>query len=80
MVILEVRADDEVLAAARSLPALGITHRRTTISTVGWMPGLSRFVDELELEEAELEELVPEVLDSEDEAEDEELLARESLR
>jgi len=36
--------------------------------------------DELELEEAELEELVPEVLDSEDEAEDEELLARESLR
>ena len=30
--------------------------------------------------EAELEELVPEVLDSEDEAEDEELLARESLR
>ena len=39
---------DEVLAAARSLPDLGITHRRTTISTVGWMPGLSRFVDEVE--------------------------------
>jgi 23S rRNA (adenine2503-C2)-methyltransferase len=39
---------DEVLAAARRLPEIGITHRRTTISTVGWMPGLSRFVDEVE--------------------------------
>jgi 23S rRNA (adenine2503-C2)-methyltransferase len=39
---------DEVLAAARRLPDLGITHRRTTISTVGWMPGLRRFVDEVE--------------------------------
>jgi 23S rRNA (adenine2503-C2)-methyltransferase len=39
---------DAVLAAARRLPDLGITHRRTTISTVGWMPGLSRFVDEVE--------------------------------
>jgi 23S rRNA (adenine2503-C2)-methyltransferase len=39
---------DEVLAAARRLPDLGITHRRTTISTVGWMPGLTRFVDEVE--------------------------------
>src|SRR5205085_1156035 len=29
---------DEVLAAARRLPDLGITHRRTTISTVGWLP------------------------------------------
>src|SRR4029077_16215748 len=37
---------DEVLGAARRLPALGITHRRTTISTVGWLPGLQRFVDE----------------------------------
>jgi 23S rRNA (adenine2503-C2)-methyltransferase len=27
---------------------LGITHRRTTISTVGWLPGLRRFVDEVE--------------------------------
>jgi 23S rRNA (adenine2503-C2)-methyltransferase len=36
---------DEVLAAARRLPDLGITHRRTTISTVGWLPGLRRFVD-----------------------------------
>ena len=39
---------DAVLAAARRLPDLGITHRRTTISTVGWMPGLRRFVDEVE--------------------------------
>jgi 23S rRNA (adenine2503-C2)-methyltransferase len=39
---------DEVLAAARRLPALGITPRRTTISTVGWLPGLRRFVDEVE--------------------------------
>jgi 23S rRNA (adenine2503-C2)-methyltransferase len=39
---------DEVLASARRLPELGITHRRTTISTVGWMPGLSRFVDDVD--------------------------------
>src|SRR2546423_8281040 len=39
---------DEVLAAARRLPALGVTHRRTTVSTVGWLPGLRRFVDEVE--------------------------------
>jgi 23S rRNA (adenine2503-C2)-methyltransferase len=38
---------DEVLAAARRLPDVGITHRRTTISTVGWLPGLRRFVDEV---------------------------------
>src|SRR5437868_276793 len=38
---------DNVLAAARRLPDLGITHRRTTISTVGWLPGLTRFVDEV---------------------------------
>ena len=39
---------DNVLASARRLPDLGITPRRTTISTVGWMPGLRRFVDEVE--------------------------------
>ena len=39
---------DGVLEAARRLPDVGITHRRTTISTVGWLPGLSRFVDEVE--------------------------------
>jgi len=38
---------DPVLAAARRLPDLGITHRRTTVSTVGWLPGLTRFVDEV---------------------------------
>jgi len=37
---------DAVLESARLLPDLGITHRRTTISTVGWLPGLRRFVDE----------------------------------
>jgi 23S rRNA (adenine2503-C2)-methyltransferase len=36
-----------VLEAARRLPDLGITHRRTTISTIGWLPGLRRFVDEV---------------------------------
>ena len=39
---------DAVVAAARRLPDLGVTHRRTTVSTVGWMPGLRRFVDEVE--------------------------------
>jgi 23S rRNA (adenine2503-C2)-methyltransferase len=38
---------DDVLGAARRLPDVGITHRRTTVSTVGWLPGLSRFVDEV---------------------------------
>src|SRR5207245_1557909 len=39
---------DAVLEAARRLPDVGITHRRTTISTVGWLPGLTRFVSEVE--------------------------------
>ena len=39
---------EHVLASTRRLPDLGITPRRTTISTVGWMPGLRRFVDEVE--------------------------------
>ena len=39
---------DNVLAAARRLPDLGITHRRTTISTVGWLPGIERLTDEPE--------------------------------
>jgi 23S rRNA (adenine2503-C2)-methyltransferase len=38
---------DAVVAAARGLPDLGVTHRRTTISTVGWLPGLTRFIDEV---------------------------------
>jgi 23S rRNA (adenine2503-C2)-methyltransferase len=39
---------DAVLESAARLPDVGITHRRTTISTVGWLPGLRRFVDEVE--------------------------------
>jgi 23S rRNA (adenine2503-C2)-methyltransferase len=39
---------DNVIAAARRLPDIGITPRRTTISTVGWMPGLTRFIDEVD--------------------------------
>jgi len=33
---------DAVLEACRRLPDVGITHRRTTISTVGWIPGIDR--------------------------------------
>jgi 23S rRNA (adenine2503-C2)-methyltransferase len=39
---------DEVIGTTRRLPDLGVTHRRTTVSTVGWLPGLRRFVDEVE--------------------------------
>jgi 23S rRNA (adenine2503-C2)-methyltransferase len=31
---------DAVLAACERLPEIGISHRRTTISTVGWIPGI----------------------------------------
>jgi 23S rRNA (adenine2503-C2)-methyltransferase len=37
---------DNVLAAARRLPDLGITHRRTGISTVGWVPGIERLTEQ----------------------------------
>jgi 23S rRNA (adenine2503-C2)-methyltransferase len=33
---------DHVLEACRRLPDVGITHRRTAISTVGWIPGIDR--------------------------------------
>jgi 23S rRNA (adenine2503-C2)-methyltransferase len=33
---------DSVLAACRRLPDIGITNRRTAISTVGWLPGIER--------------------------------------
>jgi len=33
---------DHVLATARALPDVGITHRRTGVSTVGWVPGIER--------------------------------------
>jgi 23S rRNA (adenine2503-C2)-methyltransferase len=36
---------DAVLHACARLPALGITHRRTAISTVGWIPGIDRLAD-----------------------------------
>src|SRR3954471_5893428 len=31
---------DAVLAACDRLPDAGVTHRRTTVSTVGWLPGI----------------------------------------
>src|SRR3712207_6625890 len=37
---------DSVLEAARRLPDVGITHRRTTISTVGWVPGIDRLTED----------------------------------
>jgi 23S rRNA (adenine2503-C2)-methyltransferase len=36
---------DAVLAACERLPDIGIAHRRTTISTVGWIPGIERLAD-----------------------------------
>ncbi len=33
---------DAVLGACRRLPDMGVTHRRTAISTVGWIPGIER--------------------------------------
>ncbi|HVC07409.1 MAG TPA: 23S rRNA (adenine(2503)-C(2))-methyltransferase RlmN [Solirubrobacterales bacterium] len=33
---------DAVLAACERLPDIGVTHRRTAISTVGWVPGIDR--------------------------------------
>jgi 23S rRNA (adenine2503-C2)-methyltransferase len=37
---------DNVLAACERLPQLGITPRRTAISTVGWIPGIERMANE----------------------------------
>ncbi len=34
-----------VLAACELLPDLGISHRRTAISTVGWVPGIDRLAE-----------------------------------
>jgi 23S rRNA (adenine2503-C2)-methyltransferase len=36
---------DAVLAACRRLPDVGIAHRRTAISTVGWIPGIDRLAE-----------------------------------
>jgi 23S rRNA (adenine2503-C2)-methyltransferase len=37
---------DNVLAACARLPDLGVTNRRTAISTVGWIPGIKRLAQE----------------------------------
>ncbi|HST57028.1 MAG TPA: 23S rRNA (adenine(2503)-C(2))-methyltransferase RlmN [Solirubrobacteraceae bacterium] len=36
---------DAVLEACERLPDVGITHRRTAISTVGWVPGIERLTE-----------------------------------
>jgi 23S rRNA (adenine2503-C2)-methyltransferase len=36
---------DAVLAACEALPRIGVTHRRTAISTVGWVPGIDRLAE-----------------------------------
>jgi 23S rRNA (adenine2503-C2)-methyltransferase len=36
---------DNVLGACEQLPDLGVTHRRTAISTVGWVPGIDRLAE-----------------------------------
>jgi 23S rRNA (adenine2503-C2)-methyltransferase len=36
---------EEVLGACQRLPDLGITNRRTAISTVGWVPGIRRLAE-----------------------------------
>ena len=39
---------DAVLAASRRLPDVGVSHRHTTVSTVGWVPGIDRLAAEPE--------------------------------
>lgn len=36
---------DHVLEACRRLPDAGVAHRRTAISTVGWVPGIERLAE-----------------------------------
>jgi len=36
---------DAVLGACERLPDLGVSHRRTAISTVGWVPGIDRLAE-----------------------------------
>ncbi len=36
---------DNVLAACERLPEVGVSHRRTAISTVGWVPGIDRLAE-----------------------------------
>jgi 23S rRNA (adenine2503-C2)-methyltransferase len=37
---------DNVLAACEKLPDIGISHRRTAISTVGWIPGIEKLINQ----------------------------------
>ena len=37
---------DAVLEACERLPSIGIAHRRTAVSTVGWLPGIERMARE----------------------------------
>ncbi|MFI4993212.1 MAG: 23S rRNA (adenine(2503)-C(2))-methyltransferase RlmN [Solirubrobacterales bacterium] len=37
---------DSVIEACERLPDIGITHRRTAISTVGWIPGIERLAEQ----------------------------------
>jgi 23S rRNA (adenine2503-C2)-methyltransferase len=37
---------DNVLEACRRLPDIGISHRHTAISTVGWIPGIRRLAED----------------------------------
>lgn len=37
---------DNVLKVCRLLPDVGVTNRRTAISTVGWLPGIQRLIEE----------------------------------
>jgi 23S rRNA (adenine2503-C2)-methyltransferase len=37
---------DSVLGACERLPDVGITHRHTAISTVGWIPGIERLAEQ----------------------------------
>jgi 23S rRNA (adenine2503-C2)-methyltransferase len=39
---------DAILGACEKLPDVGITHRRTGVSTVGWVPGIRRLTEECE--------------------------------
>jgi 23S rRNA (adenine2503-C2)-methyltransferase len=39
---------DAILGACEKLPDIGITHRRTGVSTVGWVPGIRRLTEECE--------------------------------
>src|SRR4051812_4185867 len=36
---------DNVLEACRRLPDAGVAHRRTAISTVGWLPGIDKLAE-----------------------------------